>query len=464
LPPEAVEPMVADDGPWVQQYEASGWVETLGHLAAEFPKPGTSSAAWSDFVSGSMTLPLAVVSIGAVAALMVPLVLHCCHPKCRSRTGGPPWKSFACACFLCFGLLAVSGALALQTNVASFETASWQLKRAAGDVDMAFKLAQGLNSSGIAVVADLTRLNTDCPQRIQEYLGDSVTDIITQVNGYLTEVGRLVAAMTGTPEQILHLQEQAVEINAAAIWFLAVPWLVVLACCGAIALTVFIIEKAGRKCAKRCERCELPCLGLACVAPAMVLISAVAALELLVGILSSGACLTVDQTTLNYSQASFGADSVGFNTSRYYLAGEGPNPAIEHLDWAQVEIVDAIAWVRHYGDIIATTCPQWGMEGAAISNLETIQYSMNESETLLAPGHVYPYYQVTVHDTLCGKLPAGMARAAVLQVVLGILCLPLLLCTASCVIDGLIDERAQIHGIHNFDLLAQESDAENALD
>merc|ERR1719277_2042558 len=98
---------------------------------------------------------------------------------------------------------------------------------------------------------------------------------------------------------------------------------------------------------------------------------------LLLGILTSGVCINADDAALAYAREGFGQNSHAFQLTRYYLAGNGPNPALKHLSAAEVQIADAIQWVRHYGDMLAKTCPDWALpqESATVANLQTVQYS-----------------------------------------------------------------------------------------
>jgi len=327
-------------------------------------------------------------------------------------------------------------------------------------------LAHALNASGTAVVTDLMRLHRDCPPNVWKYLGESPDNIVTQVTGYISEVQGLSRSVEDVPSRVAMLQDQLASVGTVVNLCLALPWSLVLACFVAICLTLLVVEHSGGKCARRCEQFEMPCLGLGCVAPAVLLVSAVASAELLLGILVSGFCLAPDSTAMSYAGDAFGVNSSAFNMTRYYLTGNGSNAALLHLGLAQTEINSAIAWVRRYGDVIAKTCPQWGAEGAAILNLQNVQYSMNETQSLLSPSNIYAYYQATVHETVCGTLPPYLVGSATLQMLLSFLCLPALLCIASCTIDGLVDERSMNHGFHDFDLLAQDDrlDVDSPLD
>mmetsp|Transcript_36549 Transcript_36549/g.104001 ORF Transcript_36549/g.104001 Transcript_36549/m.104001 type:complete len:494 (+) Transcript_36549:64-1545(+) len=457
-------PLVAIAGRWVQPYSATGCVHVLGGLSADFPPPRSSHEDWQGFFDGSLGLPWAIVAIGVISAIAHPLVQHCCHPKWRSRYDGAPWRSLtvvAVATLVCWLVTVVLG---FRAHRVSFSAATTILQRAADDVVLVSKLAEGLNVSCAEVVQDLSRLHAACPLEVRDMLSSSVDNIIQQVSGYVQDMRGVNATLAGIAESIAAIDEITAEVGATVGACLAVPAVLVVLCCGAIATTVAIVDKANAHCAERCHRCELPCLGAFCVAPAMLLVSAVAAAELAVGIFSGGFCLEVDETVLRYAEASLGPESDGYALSKYYLAGDGPNPALRRLSKAQVEIFDAVQWVRHYGDVTATSCPQWGREANTILSLETVQYSMNELRALLAPSHVYPFYQVAVHEIVCGSMPPRMAGAAFFQVLLGLVCLPALLYMAGCVTDGLIEERSALHGLHKFEALAQEalSDMEDA--
>lgn len=450
-------------GPWVRQYQASGWVRALSHLAADFPAPGASEDVWHAFIGSSLKLPGTVLAVAAVVALAIPMVMCLCHPRLRSHKGGPPLTHLICACCVTLACLGAAASLTLSANGASFGTATWQLNRAGQDVAMASKQADALNASGIAVVRDLQSIKTGCPPATWEFVGDSVANIVHEVEGYIAEVGDVDRVLAELPHRLAALEATAGVAGRMVSWCLALPWALVLASCAAIAVTVAVVEHSGKRCATRCEKCELPCLGLGCVAPAMFLVSAVAAAELSLSILSSSFCGAADETALRYAKATFGDGSGGFNMTRYYLQGQGDNPALAHLDYAEGRVGVALNWVRRYGRQIDRTCPQWGLETSVVLNLQNVLNSINETEALLAPSNIYAYYQATVHETVCGDNVSGLAYAALLQLTLGLICLPALICTASCVIEGFIEERSLVHGIHNFDPLTQD-DCDDGLD
>jgi len=331
------------------------------------------------------------------------------------------------------------------------------------DVELAGKLSMALNHSGVDVIGDLERLKVDCPQGIRNYLGQSVDAIVSDVTSYIVAVDGMRGTLQEVPQEIDKLQKQAVLASNILGWCLAVPWVLSFLSCSAIAITVAIVEKSGRHMANRCRGCELPCLSIGCVAPAMLTISFVGAGFIAASILTSGFCEVATETTLSYAQHSFGNGSKSYSVTQYYLEGNGHNPVLTDLLVAESQVNRAIAWVRRYADIIARSCPQWEAEGDSILNLETVQYTINQTGTLLAPEHIYPFYHALVHELVCGTAVAGMTMAAVLQLFVGLVCLPLLVCAASCVIETLIEERSNLHGLHGhkFQPLPQQDDLEH---
>jgi len=464
--PYLAAPAEVHNGTWVRTYVANGWVRFFSGYALEFPPPGSAEDVWHTLFAGSLGLPLLVLVVGSVASVALPVVLYCCHPKVRSSTGGPPTALLAGACVLTISCLLASACVSSWTNNDSLSVFAWQMTHLGANVELAGKLAMALNHSGVAVIEDLERMKTDCPQGIRDYLGESVDAIVSDVSGYIVAVDGMRGTLTQVPQKIDSLKEQAVLASNFLGWCLAVPWVLSFLSCCAIAITVAIVEKSGRRMASRCQGCELPCLSTGCVAPAMCTISFVGAGFLLASILTSGFCEVATETTLSYAQQSFGNGSKTYSMTEYYLAGNGHNPVQTDLLVAESQVSRAIEWVKRYADIIAASCPQWKAEGDSILNLETVQYTINQTETLLAPEHIYPFYHALVNEMVCGSAVAGMTLAAMLQLFVGLVCLPLLICAASCVIETLVEERSLLHGIHGhqFEPLPQDDLEHKPLD
>lgn len=465
--------LAGPSGEWVREYEPASSVVMLSRFAVQSPVPGSPVSAWHSFFWVSAVLPIILVVAGGCAATIVFTGVHSRKPKsiivrffdslCCSLCSGTPWRRLVAGGAVTITTLWVAASVVLATKSYVLSTLSWQLGRASQDVEMAAKLATALNESGTSVLTSLKRLKTDCSNDVEEYLGKAVDDIANQIKGYLEEVNSISGVLVHFPADVEAFHIEMDRYGGYLTLCLVSPWVMVLLCGAVIIATAWIAEHSGRACARRCEHCEISFFGRVCVAPAVLLVSIAAGLELLLGIVTSGLCLVPDETVLGFARHSFGQNSGEFDMARYYIRGSGVNPGFEHLRLAEKDIVDAIAWVRHYGDVLAKTCPQWGQESSAISNLQIVQYSVNETQSLLAPQNVYPYYQTVVHGLLCDSLPGGLAKVALLQILLAFVCLPALLFLTVDLVDSLIDERALAHGAHNFDLLAQDSDGDGHL-
>jgi len=317
---------------------------------------------------------------------------------------------------------------------------------------MASQLAEALNVSGVALIDDLDRLDVDCPAAIQPYVGNSSEYAKKYISAYIQQCKELSHSLVRAPEML----ERAHRISRRIGYFLlacaTVPSLAVVVCIIVITATVFAMEHGNGKCVRRCERCSHACLGIGCVAPVMLLIALVAAVELALSITASSFCLKPDSTALGYAQSAFGANSNAFNLTRYYVTGEGTNPALLHLEQAQERIAKSEQWMARYGDAIERTCPRWAAEQKALLNLRMVRSSLKETVLLLRPANVYSYYSDSVHEVVCEHAVSGLGSIAFLQLLLGLVCLPLLLCTASCTVEILRLER---HGMHGFGLLSQ---------
>jgi len=175
--------------------------------------------------------------------------------------------------------------------------------------------------------------------------------------------------------------------------------------------------------------------------------------ELSLGILTSAFCVDADGITLGWAEEDFGLEKRGpSQLVRYYLTGDGENPALAHIDTAQRRISSCLQWVENYKAEVERACPQW-QAWAMNQNLVAVEGSLNQSKALLLPANIYPYYHQTVHNIVCGSTVSGLGWLVIFQAMLGLICLPALACTASCLLESLMTERRMGHG---FDLLQQD--------
>jgi len=190
----------------------------------------------------------------------------------------------------------------------------------------------------------------------------------------------------------------------------------------------------------------------------MVLLVLVAGAELSLGIQLSAFCRDPDSAMVQYAEEAFGAGSHGSNLTRYYVAGQGANQALLDLSRAEGQVHSSVAWMLKYREAIQRTCPEWQPWNVTM-HLRAVLFSLSETRRLLGPTHVYAHYRAAVHEFGCRNTVSGLGWLVVCQVLMALVALPALACTASCLLKGLTAERELGH---RFDLLPQCEEAEHA--
>ncbi|CAE8646349.1 unnamed protein product, partial [Polarella glacialis] len=285
---------------WVHVAKAGNWVSLLSGWAAEFPSAGSSDSDWQTFLVQSLELPVILSLAGAAIAAATLWALCRCHM--RARTASPPWILFL---LVCLGTLAcfVTGIyLCAVEGQRGFHLASSNLALAAEHATAAQAMAEDLNISGTSFVRNLDRLYVECPKSTHEFLRGSVMELKVEVSGYLDSVARYASSLQGVPEQLALAEQQSHSVDAFVSLCLGLPIAVVSLCYMTIGLLVAVAECSGAKCARRCSFFQLPCVGATCVAPAVLLVALVSAMELSVGIVSSAFCSDADVLTLAYAE------------------------------------------------------------------------------------------------------------------------------------------------------------------
>eukprot|EP00931_Biecheleriopsis_adriatica_P048398 TRINITY_DN27958_c0_g1_i1.p1 TRINITY_DN27958_c0_g1~~TRINITY_DN27958_c0_g1_i1.p1 ORF type:complete len:486 (-),score=76.24 TRINITY_DN27958_c0_g1_i1:7-1431(-) len=443
----------AEDEDWVHHTQVSNWVRLLADWGSNFPDPGTGHSGWQGFLAGSLSLPIVLIVLGAITAAVTLFVLCRVHIKASAPQGRHPWMHFAMICMATLALFVVGMYFCLVEGNKGYMLASSELASAGGDVRTAKDMAEALNISGGSVGQNLDRLYSQCPASTHQFLKASVQGLQSDIADFMRAVWSFSSRLQGLPEQLASVEGQSRAIGTFVDWCLSMPILSLGVCYVGVGSIVAIAESGHPKWIRRCSCLQLPCLGAFCVAPAVLLVAFVSAMELAVGVMSSAFCTRADNITLSYARDTFGIDSDGFNLTRHYVTGKGPNPALRDLSIVKASIASSISWVETYGPAVVRSCPSWDIRNVS-TNLQTLQISMGEAERLLQPSHVYSYYRSTVHDAICGTAVPELGWLVMFQLLLGLVCLPALACAASCLLDTLIAEK---NG-YAFDPLGAEED------
>mmetsp|Transcript_63440 Transcript_63440/g.112791 ORF Transcript_63440/g.112791 Transcript_63440/m.112791 type:complete len:461 (-) Transcript_63440:49-1431(-) len=445
----------AEVAEWLHWTEVSSEVQRLASFSMiHFPSPGSPGSAWRTFLTGSLGLPAAVVLVGAGMACLTLFLLRRVHIKATTGSSRLPWITFVLVCTATLACFAAGIYFCVTEWQKGYTLASSYLAAATIDAKKSEQIAEALNITGHSFTNNLDRLYVECPKSTHQTLQASVEEVKNEVVKYLVAVQAFSNSLQGISDKISLLEQYSRSIGIFVDSCVSSTATILAVCYICIVLVIFLAEFSGPTCIRRCSCLQLPCLGAACIAPAVLLVALGSAMELSIGVMSSAFCINADNITLDYAEDSFGITSTGFNLTRHYITGHGQNPALRDLGLIQVAAQSCVEWVQTYGSPIARSCPKWDLANMS-QNLRLLQGSVVEAVNLLEPANVYPYYRSTVHDVICGTSVSQTIWAVLFQLILGFVCLPLLACSASCLLDSLNAER---HSSHGFDLLSTEDD------
>eukprot|EP00930_Biecheleria_cincta_P036853 TRINITY_DN25258_c0_g1_i1.p1 TRINITY_DN25258_c0_g1~~TRINITY_DN25258_c0_g1_i1.p1 ORF type:complete len:463 (-),score=58.53 TRINITY_DN25258_c0_g1_i1:88-1443(-) len=426
----------SEDTDWVHHTEANSWVQFLAGHAADFPAPDHPD--WNKFLTGSLQLSTVLLVVGAVTSASTLFVL--CRVHIKAATQRPPWTHFGVICIgtlICF-LFAVY--FCVVEGQKGYPLATSNLAAAVSDAQAAGEVANVLNASVQTFTSHLNVLYDVCPGNTHKFLGEWVRQVKVEVSRYNVAVHTYASSMHGIPEQLLRVESLSFNVGTLMDCCVSLPILLFAVCYIGIGLVIVQAECPGPKWLRRCSCLHIPFVGAACVAPAVLLVAFAAAAELSVGVMSSAFCADADNITLSYAEEAFGPSSNGFDLTRHYVTGLGPNLALRHLGVAQASIASCKRWVETYIVSIEHACPNWNLSNLT-QDLHAANSDIHRAVQLLEPAHVYPFYRSTVHYAICGTAVSELSLLVMFQLLLGFVCLPALACAASCLLDSLVVNR-----------------------
>jgi len=225
------------------------------------------------------------------------------------------------------------------------------------------------------------------------------------------------------------VQNESVAFGVFTALSLALPTVLVTACCLVILLAVLGTRGCGGSSMARCNDCCLIRLGSIFITLSVFVAAVVAASECLVGVVSSSFCRNVDPNVLAYAQDVFGSNSTEYKASYYYITGLGDNPLNETLVQGKIQIAKANTTFadleQKYGTTIRSQCQGW-TAAPITQDLGEIYGGLEVASSRVSRGAVYPYYKAVVQDDMCTTVIAGLGWLVVCQLIVGLCCLPAL--------------------------------------
>jgi len=427
--------MLHGDTAWVKPYLEVPWVTVLSKLAPLFPpaESAASSEAWYSFASRCSIPSAVVVLVGACAALAV--LIRSCIRAGRRPTRRPSSKPVICTSILTLLLvaagilayLAVGGAGTMRVNHAVQEIGS-----VLDDVATARARGIELKQAGDGIAQAFQQILRECPAETQlnETLGQ-------EVDRYQAQSARYMEYLDGLPGHLSDHAKNQLFLAAGMVFFSVLgPLALVVLCC--VAIFAVVCATRGANGGGRCSNCCIHGFGAALVTPVVLVVTAVAAGELGAGVALGAFCRDADTNALTVIRQL--GDETLYNISRSYIDG-GVNPLTEAL-WQGSDSANAtIAQLEK--EVVRLECAPNATDLLARSAKST-RAPFDDLRRLLDPAHVYPLYEAAVHDFACTKVVSGLGWLSLSQLVVGVLCLPVLACMADRFFDRWVAWRARL--------------------
>lgn len=471
-------PQVCVPGASPPPYEPNWWVRlfyALGGLQ-HFPPPDDLMENYMDYAWILARPSLALLEIGLFAAVSTTVCVCCCRGfgilhlrlgdkgkpvPLRQRPadgggtdpeedgpgqdGGPdaPEKPWACpllcvALFiLCFNWAAIK--IRHRGFSRDVETIGSQVMHAYQDIKVVADQAAIVNKTCADFKNDLLQVPLSCKvdDPITQALIKKGTHMADEaLANYVHQVQQLYQAVRKLPFYIEVIAYLFVNNIQAIIWVPLIPTLLVSIIC-----LLILIEAIAARCFNSsmladCVDCGLKVASILFFL-VIVVVAAIAAVELAACVTASVFCMHVDENSLEYIQMAVGGNetdpySDAYNASRYYVRGDMYNPIVGYAEAADkyiTQVVDIYKDVEDQISMVGKFCP-----GINDINVEAIgaeaESILGHVRRILNGTNVYPYYEGIVRNGACQRIVASLGWIVLFQIVMGIVLFPVCILVA----------------------------------
>jgi len=442
--PVASEASMAGNFSWVKPFLETPWVNLLAQIAPSFPPPPEGTGPWyrdptfETFEAKCATVPLVLILLGITIAFIV----LCCP------TDVPIGRRRKTTCLRCKGgMTLVLSFLGLAIYVVwgwqGYSSVKRHLGLLAADVDKAVSSGNNIERLGAQAVDTFNASLPSCSEEMQLYLmpmQSHMDDLVAAIEEYNEDIQNIPEHLhlaeqflDDLPHQQFHFKSlsipglgMAAPIAPLLIVVLGVLFLIanvkITACVRANCCACFNV------CFARIELCFLRKIGTLVFAPMIVLVATAAAVEIGGASALGSFCQNVDSNMLEYIHRLSGNTS--FEVSRYYIQGNCSNPLLERVQNANTTLQQVVQEVGQTKTKIEAACADKGLVDNILMELSAMQEPISDLQVLLSAQHMYPYYVTMVHEKACGSMVAGLGWLVSLQYLIGVICLPLLICAA----------------------------------
>lgn len=289
---------------------------------------------------------------------------------------------------------------------------------------------------------------------MQPVVEQRVAPLKANVERYMADVRRYNTLIGPIPGRLQSLDSGGVMDEGQEMLFvaLALPLLLVGGACATMVVVVLgaVCFRPG-SCIAQCEEYFMTGCASVLMATIIILVAVISAGQLSVATGLSVFCADADINFMKVLSRDLAAD-LGINssalanhrdtlvtTTQYYVTGEGPNPILERvlrahaaldscgdsLDEMSLYATNPLTLMACGGDVFS------GILDDINASLVEARTEVHSCEVLMQPANIYPYYQAAVHEEACGAIIDGFAWLAVIQLVVGVMLLPFLVCSSA---------------------------------
>eukprot|EP00933_Yihiella_yeosuensis_P036285 TRINITY_DN30018_c0_g1_i1.p1 TRINITY_DN30018_c0_g1~~TRINITY_DN30018_c0_g1_i1.p1 ORF type:complete len:556 (+),score=69.47 TRINITY_DN30018_c0_g1_i1:196-1668(+) len=378
-----------------------------------------------------LSMPLVISTFGVLVAVFQGPLLWCCHPRqktyCSRKVSGILLLGVSCTTF--FVIVGSSAWISL-TSAESYNLTVEDLTRVDREANYADKVCRDLEQTGVRALAGVGELVNTCPSHVQPMLQQVLKKPSKLGNGYMKTVrytGSIVRLMPGLVDE---LRRVIVITGQTAVVVLAAPPLLALLTMLVVGVAAFLAPRRESGKSVCLHRSADFCIAL--VPLLIVIIIAAAALQLTIGSTIASVCPATPELGVSYTKHMFGFDSPAFTLTRYYLQGKGDNTCLQVIGKADVLLEGLVRDMKQYSVGMSQACPEWtAVNKKLLSDLARVRQSLEVGKQLLSPYSIYDYYIQTWRSNLCGAILDVLGLAALSNIMLGFLCLPMLAVAAS---------------------------------
>eukprot|EP00927_Polykrikos_kofoidii_P056869 TRINITY_DN50959_c0_g1_i1.p1 TRINITY_DN50959_c0_g1~~TRINITY_DN50959_c0_g1_i1.p1 ORF type:complete len:486 (-),score=62.69 TRINITY_DN50959_c0_g1_i1:102-1490(-) len=411
------------------------WVKMFDAIAPNFPSQAdyeNKTDVWGHFWASVGLGMGALVFVGLVANFGIIIKSCCCCCNRRRRRSRNPRPSSK--------LLLIVGFLTLLSTVVGIMVYSIVGRNGIHELlneiarlyeDLSTAQQQGLTLSNVStnVSATLDIIVKKCPFITPGAVSDVKADL-RECGGMIDEFNQV---MDGIPESIDRVHQGFAIGSSLSVITLALPIVLVLLCIAVIIfLTVATRSVRGRG---SCTRCCIRFLGPVLFAPLVFIVMACTTTEFGVGMVTASFCKDPNNNSLELIEQ-FANGTVYSNVSRFYINDEGTNPLQDDLQVADGQLRKLQADLKRF-EVVILFCPTIQKDVDWINTtIGTSREAIHKVLALIAQGNVDLYFDHAVQDGLCKKFISGIGWLVIVQLVAGLVCLPVLTCSSISFFDG----------------------------